>query len=659
MEKAENGYLVRTEGWQYPADSVIICCGSCASQIAGSDGDTLRFADQLQLASIPFSPALCPLRCKGNQFSSWAGVRVRAKITLLVENQEILTEQGELQLTDYGVSGIPVFQISRFAVRACMQKKRAELLVDFFPELTESELTAELVRRQEICPYKAPKELLIGLLPEKLIPVLIGKKKTPEEMAGAIKSYRLQITGQTDFGKAQVCAGGITLDQLTDSLESVQHLVFSLREKPGRRRRLRRLQSPMGLVQRKCSRKSCSRRTCMIRIQQLKLPVTHTQEELEQKIRKTLKIGKHDLQEIELLRRSIDARKKSELKYVYQLDVKVKDENAVLRKAKNNQIVKAEKKPYVFPKSGEQTLVHRPVIIGSGPAGLFCAYVLAKHGYRPLVLERGESAEQRKKSVDAFWKTGVLNPESNVQFGEGGAGTFSDGKLNTSVKDPSGRNREVLRIFTECGAPEEILYDQKPHLGTDQLIGIVTIMRKKIEAWGGEVRFGAKVTDFGIENGRLTSVTVNETEKIAAETAVLAIGHSARDTFFKLCENRISMEAKSFAVGVRIEHPQKMITQDQYGPEAPDFLGAAPYKLTNQCENGRGVYSFCMCPGGYVVNASSEAERTCVNGMSYSDREGKKCEQRYDCHRNTGRLPPVPCRGNAGRTRWCGIPESA
>ena len=361
----------------------------------------------------------------------------------------------------------------------------------------------------------------------------------------------------------------------------------------------------------------------MIRIQQLKLPVTHTQEELEQKIRKTLKIGKHDLQEIELLRRSIDARKKSELKYVYQLDVKVKDENAVLRKAKNNQIVKAEKKPYVFPKSGEQTLVHRPVIIGSGPAGLFCAYVLAKHGYRPLVLERGESAEQRKKSVDAFWKTGVLNPESNVQFGEGGAGTFSDGKLNTSVKDPSGRNREVLRIFTECGAPEEILYDQKPHLGTDQLIGIVTTMRKKIEAWGGEVRFGAKVTDFGIENGRLTSVTVNETEKIASETAVLAIGHSARDTFFKLCENKISMEAKSFAVGVRIEHPQKMINMDLYGEEENEFLGAASYKVTHTCENGRGVYSFCMCPGGYVVNASSEPGRLAVNGMSYQARDSK------------------------------------
>ncbi len=223
IEPAEQGYLVRTEGWQYPADSVIVCCGSCASQIAGSDGDALVFAEQLQLASIPFSPALCPLRCKGKQFSAWAGVRVRAKITLLVENKEVLSEQGEVQLTDYGVSGIPVFQISRFAVCAVMEKKQTELLVDFFPELDQAELLAELARRQENCPYKTPKELLIGLLPEKLIPVLIGKKKTPEEMVSAIKTYRLQITGQTDFGKAQVCAGGITLDQLTDSLESVQH----------------------------------------------------------------------------------------------------------------------------------------------------------------------------------------------------------------------------------------------------------------------------------------------------------------------------------------------------------------------------------------------------------------------------------------------------
>ena len=361
----------------------------------------------------------------------------------------------------------------------------------------------------------------------------------------------------------------------------------------------------------------------MIRIQQLKLPVTHTQEELEQKIRKTLKIGKHDLQEIELLRRSIDARKKSELKYVYQLDVKVKDENAVLRKAKNNQIVKAEKKSYVFPKSGEQTLVHRPVIIGSGPAGLFCAYVLAKHGYRPLVLERGESAEQRKKSVDAFWKTGVLNPESNVQFGEGGAGTFSDGKLNTLVKDPYGRNHEVLKRFVAAGAPEEIIYQQKPHLGTDVLVGIVEKMRHEIEEMGGKFCFRSKVTDLIFENNTLKEIEINNDKRIPAQVCVLAPGHSARDTFEMLQKRGVYMEPKSFAVGLRIEHPQEMINMDLYGEPENELLGAASYKVTHKCANGRGVYSFCMCPGGYVVNASSEPGRLAVNGMSYQARDSR------------------------------------
>ena len=379
----------------------------------------------------------------------------------------------------------------------------------------------------------------------------------------------------------------------------------------------------MGMEQRRSGRQKCSKGgEKLIRISQLKLPITHTKAQLEKKIAKTLKNPGNSFT-YEIRKQSLDCRHKNDKIFVYTVDVTIRDEQKLAKKVNNNNIMLTKEKPYEFPSPGETPLLHSPVIVGSGPAGLFCGWYLAKAGYCPIILERGEEAEKRQKTVENFWKNGVLDSESNVQFGEGGAGTFSDGKLNTSVKDPSGRNREVLRIFTECGAPEEILYDQKPHLGTDQLIGIVTTMRKKIEAWGGEVRFGAKVTDFGIENGRLTSVTVNETEKIAAETAVLAIGHSARDTFFKLCENKISMEAKSFAVGVRIEHPQKMITEDQYGPEAPDFLGAAPYKLTNQCENGRGVYSFCMCPGGYVVNASSEAERTCVNGMSYSDREGK------------------------------------
>ncbi len=210
-----------------------------------------------------------------------------------------------------------------------------------------------------------------------------------------------------------------------------------------------------------------------------------------------------------------------------------------------------------------------------------------------------------------------------MQFGEGGAGTFSDGKLNTSVKDPHGRNQEVLRIFCEAGAPPEILYDQKPDLGTDQLITIVQNMRHQIEAWGGTVRFRACVTDFDIKDGRLVGVTVNDGEYLETSVAVLAVGHSARDTFFQLERTGILMEPKSFAVGVRIEHPQKMIDENQYGKNPPEILGAAPYKLTHRCGNGRGIYSFCMCPGGYVVNAASEEGQTAVNGMSYSDRAGR------------------------------------
>ena len=220
VEKAENGYLVRTEGWQYPADSVIICCGSCASQIAGSDGDTLRFADQLQLASIPFSPALCPLRCKGNQFSSWAGVRVRAKITLLVENQEILTEQGELQLTDYGVSGIPVFQISRYAIRAVHENKNVELSINFFPELNRKELEEYLEHRKAACPYKTEKELLIGLFPEKLIRVLCAQK----DLIRGITDFRLPVKNGLSFEQAQVCSGGVDTSEVqSKTMESRLH----------------------------------------------------------------------------------------------------------------------------------------------------------------------------------------------------------------------------------------------------------------------------------------------------------------------------------------------------------------------------------------------------------------------------------------------------
>ena len=360
----------------------------------------------------------------------------------------------------------------------------------------------------------------------------------------------------------------------------------------------------------------------MIRITQLKLPVDHRQEQLRKKIARTLKCGE-DTFSYEIVRQSLDARHKEDKKFVYTVDVSTLAEKKMLRKNRDKNVTFFEKKEYCFPKPGEEVLKNPPVVVGSGPAGLFCAWYLARAGYRPLVLERGQEAQKRKETVDRFWKDGILDPESNVQFGEGGAGTFSDGKLNTLVKDPNGRNHEVLKRFVEAGAPQEIVYQQKPHLGTDVLIGIVETMRHQIEEMGGSFRFESKVTDLCMENGRLCALEINDKEKIPAEVCVLALGHSARDTFSMIHRRGIFMQPKSFAVGLRIEHPQKMINMDLYGEEENEALGAASYKVTHTCENGRGVYSFCMCPGGYVVNASSEEGMLAVNGMSYQARDSK------------------------------------
>lgn len=360
----------------------------------------------------------------------------------------------------------------------------------------------------------------------------------------------------------------------------------------------------------------------MIRITQLKLPVDHRQEQLRKKIARILKCGE-DTFSYEIVRQSLDARHKDDKKFVYTVDVSTPAEKKMLRKNRDKNVTFFEKKEYCFPKPGEEVLKNPPVVVGSGPAGLFCAWYLARAGYRPLVLERGQEAQKRKETVDRFWKDGILDPESNVQFGEGGAGTFSDGKLNTLVKDPNGRNHEVLKRFVEAGAPQEIVYQQKPHLGTDVLIGIVETMRHQIEEMGGSFRFESKVTDLCMENGRLCALEINDKEKIPAEVCVLALGHSARDTFSMIHRRGIFMQPKSFAVGLRIEHPQKMINMDLYGEEENEALGAASYKVTHTCENGRGVYSFCMCPGGYVVNASSEEGMLAVNGMSYQARDSK------------------------------------
>ena len=348
-----------------------------------------------------------------------------------------------------------------------------------------------------------------------------------------------------------------------------------------------------------------------------------SKEVLSKKVAKLLGIKMTDVSDIVILKHSIDARKKPQIYQVYTLGVTLKnkslEEEAVKHCHKNN-VALYTPKTYQFPVSGKNRLTQRPVIIGMGPAGLFCGYMLARHGYKPVLLERGLDVDTRTKDVEAYWNGGSLNPESNVQFGEGGAGTFSDGKLNTLVKDKNGRNREVLRILAEFGAPEHILYESKPHIGTDILKKVVVNMRNDIIKNGGEVRFGAKVTGLQVKEGVLTGVVVNDGEVISTTQAVLAIGHSARDTFTYLNRINVPMEAKAFAVGMRVEHPQNLINECMYGKEHGNKLPAAPYKLTAQTSTGRGVYSFCMCPGGYVVNASSEPGHIAVNGMSYSDR---------------------------------------
>ena len=352
----------------------------------------------------------------------------------------------------------------------------------------------------------------------------------------------------------------------------------------------------------------------MLNICQIKLPVTHTQEELEKKILSVLRISREELLSWNIARQSLDARKKPELFFVYTVEVSVKKE----ARSKNVSLLTPKKFTYLRIKEETNS---RPVIVGSGPAGLFCAYYLVKAGLKPLVLERGEDADNRLRTVEDFWKTGRLNPESNVQFGEGGAGTFSDGKLNTAVKDKYGRNRFVLETFVQYGAPEEILYDGKPHIGTDLLCMVVANMRNDIQQAGGTIRFENKVTDLVIKRGRLTALVINGTETLPCDTAVLAVGHSARDTFEMLYKRKLHMTPKAFAVGVRVEHPRQKIDESQYGKGAADQkLPTASYKLTYRASCGRSVYSFCMCPGGFVVNASSEKGRLTVNGMSNHDR---------------------------------------
>lgn len=362
----------------------------------------------------------------------------------------------------------------------------------------------------------------------------------------------------------------------------------------------------------------------MIRINQLKLNISHSKEDLEKSIIKILKLSPKELLEYNIVKQSIDARKKNEIKYIYSVDAVIANEDKKLQNLKNSNVTIAKDNTYQFVADGEEKMKSRPVIIGAGPAGLFCAYMLAKEGFMPLLIERGEEVYKRVDTVNHFWTTNELNTESNVQFGEGGAGTFSDGKLNTLVKDQAGRNRKILETFVEHGAPSDILYRHKPHIGTDQLRDVVKNMREDIIKSGGEVLFNTKVTDFFIEDEGISGVEIETRETgtsrilkkaINSNIIVVAIGHSARDTFEMIHKRGLALSKKSFAIGVRIEHPQKLISQNQYGDHYTK-LPPAEYKLAHQAKNGRSIYSFCMCPGGFVVNASSETGRIATNGMS-------------------------------------------
>ncbi|USD65403.1 NAD(P)/FAD-dependent oxidoreductase [Vibrio sp. SCSIO 43136] len=360
----------------------------------------------------------------------------------------------------------------------------------------------------------------------------------------------------------------------------------------------------------------------MIRLNEIKLPLDHEEEALTAAITKKLGISEDQVISYNVFKRGYDARKKTHILLIYTLDVIVENEAQLLEQFSNDPHVKqTPDMEYKFVAKAPENLTERPVVIGFGPCGLFAALILAQAGFKPIVVERGKEVRERTKDTFGFWRKRTLNTESNVQFGEGGAGTFSDGKLYSQVKDPNFYGRKVVNEFVAAGAPEEILYVSKPHIGTFKLVTMIEKMRAKIIELGGEIRFSTRVDDIHMEGEQITGLTLSNGEEIKSRYVVLAVGHSARDTFEMLYDRGVFMEAKPFSVGFRIEHKQSMIDEARFGPNAGNpILGAADYKLVHHCKNGRTVYSFCMCPGGTVVAATSEENRVVTNGMSQYSR---------------------------------------
>ncbi|MBD5804581.1 hypothetical protein AZOA_40260 [Azoarcus sp. Aa7] len=392
----------------------------------------------------------------------------------------------------------------------------------------------------------------------------------------------------------------------------------------------------------------------MLRINELRLPLDHPEGALRDAIVARLGIQPAELGEFTVFKRSYDARKPSAITLSYTIDLQLANEDALLAKfAGDRNVVRTPDTNYRFVGKAPEQLAHRPVVVGFGPCGIFAALILAQMGFRPIVLERGKAVRERTKDTWGLWRNSVLNPESNVQFGEGGAGTFSDGKLYSQIKDPKHYGRKVLTEFVKAGAPEEILYVSKPHIGTFRLVGMVESMRADIIALGGEIRFQQRVADVRIEDGHLRGVVLASGEEIRSDHVILALGHSARDTFEMLHERGVYMEAKPFSVGFRVEHPQSLIDNARFGPNAGHpVLGAADYKLVHHAKNGRSVYSFCMCPGGTVVAATSEPNRVVTNGMSQYSRNERNANAGIVVGITPDDYPGGPLAGIAFQRHW-------
>ncbi|MGB0134851.1 NAD(P)/FAD-dependent oxidoreductase [Dokdonella sp.] len=395
----------------------------------------------------------------------------------------------------------------------------------------------------------------------------------------------------------------------------------------------------------------------MLRLTEIKLPIDHAPDALPAAVRGRLGLAPDDVLELSIFKRGVDARKKSAISFIYTLDVQTsRDAELLARFAENPHVTTTPDTSYRFVADSSSPGVkraHRPIVIGTGPCGILAALILAQMGLSPLVLERGKAVRERTRDTWGFWQKGILDPESNVQFGEGGAGTFSDGKLYSQIKDPLHHGRKVLAEFVKAGAPEEILFVSKPHIGTFRLVKMVEHMRATIESLGGEFRFSSKVDALDIEEGRIRGVRLASGEEIRSDHVILAVGHSARDTFEMLHDSGVYIEAKPFSIGCRIEHPQSMIDRARYGPSAGHpLLGAADYKLVHHASNGRAVYSFCMCPGGTVVAAASEPGRLVTNGMSQYSRDERNANSAIVVSITPDDYPGHPLAGVAFQRAW-------